>query len=85
MGNVDKDVLVQVVEDEECNALLVEALRTELKKGPVAFYTNFVAPRSGKMKEPVAGIVNMTVVQEVADMHQATAPKEDNAKNEPSN
>ena len=83
MAIVDKDVLVQVVEDEECNKLLVEALRTELKKGPVEFYKNFVEPRSGKMKEPVAGIVNMTVVQEVARMHEATAPKEDNAPGKP--
>ncbi len=75
------DVLLQVVDDEECNKLLVDALRAELKKGPVKFYKNFVEPRSGKMKEPVEGVVRLTVDMEVARMNETTAPEQANDKN----
>ncbi len=75
MATTNKDVLIAVIEDEECNRLLVDALRTELKKAPVEFYKNFVEPRSGKMQEPVGGVVVLTIKEEIESMEKATAPE----------
>lgn len=77
----DKDVLVRVIRDEECDKLLYEALVETLKKNPVEFYTKFIEPRSGKMREGLGESIftRMTITQEVALMNTRTSPSKEPA------
>ncbi len=77
----DIDVLVRILQDDDCNKKLFEALRDRLQADPVAFYRDFVIPRSGKMIGTVAENIfaKLTITQEVSDMNKRTSPSKDSA------
>ena len=72
----ESDVMVRVLQDEKSSDKLFDALKDALEKDPIAFYKDFVIPRSNKMPAVVGDslVTTMTVTQEVARMNRTTAP-----------
>ena len=72
----EADLIVRILSDANCSDKMYEALTEELEKDPVAFYKNFVEPRSGKIDLAAAGdlVSKLTIIQEVARMDRTTAP-----------
>ena len=70
------DVLLRLLQEEKYSGLLYEALKVELEENPTEFYKTYVIPRSGRLRETaMEGLVTkLTIVQEVQQMNQATAP-----------
>lgn len=75
---IDVDVLLKILQDEECNSKLFEELKAKLLDNAVLFYANFVEPRFGKLAGAAPEVfARLTLVQEVQKMNDSTAPGED--------